>query len=75
MVFKFAMHVAIMLEKKIDFKWACKQEGMEIKFEFIVPGNPQQNGYVEQNFTTLFTRAYGAQQWEIFCFFEKLILG
>ena len=27
--------------KNVDFKWACKQEGVDTKFEYTAPGTPQ----------------------------------
>ena len=33
--------------ENVALKKACKQEGMGMEFEFITPGNPQQNCYVE----------------------------
>ena len=40
--------------KNVVFKKACKQEGLGMDFEYTAQGMPQQNGYVEQKFTTLF---------------------
>ena len=34
----------------------CKQEGLDIKFEFTAPNTPQQNGRVERKFATLYGR-------------------
>ena len=39
--------------ESVDFERACKQEGMGMKFKYIAPGNPQQNGHIEWKFTTL----------------------
>ena len=50
------MHIAVMLEKMFDFESEYKEEGMRIKFEYTTPGTPQQNGHVEQKFSTLFNR-------------------
>ena len=34
-------------EENIDFKRACKQEGMRMEFEYTAPDTPQQSDQVE----------------------------
>ena len=40
--------------ENLTFKMACEQEELGIKFEYATLGMPQQNGWVEQKFATLF---------------------
>ena len=42
--------------ENVVFKIACKQEGLWVVFEYTAPGMSQQNGCVQQKFTTLFNR-------------------
>ena len=42
--------------ENVDSEWACKQEWMGIKFEYIAAGTPQHNDCVRQKFATLFNR-------------------
>ena len=41
--------------ENVALKKACKQEGLLVNFEYTALGMPQQNGCVEQKFTTLLT--------------------
>jgi hypothetical protein len=34
----------------------CKQQNLQLKFEYSVPWTPQRNGKVERNFQTLYVR-------------------
>ena len=42
--------------KYIAFEKTCKQEGLEVDFEYTAPGMPQQNGCIKQKFATLFNQ-------------------
>ena len=42
--------------KNIAFEKACKQEGLQLEFEYTAPGMLQQNDSIEQKFTSLFNQ-------------------
>ena len=42
--------------ENVIFKRACKQEELGVNLEYKAPGMPQQNGFIEQKFATLFNQ-------------------
>ena len=57
---KYNMQVQYQLcnnaSENVAFEESCKQERLDVDFEYTAPGMPQQNGCVQQIFVTLFIR-------------------
>ena len=46
------------LGENFAFEKACKWKGMGVDLEYIAPGMPQQNGFMERKFSTLFNQIH-----------------
>ena len=58
-----------------DFKWLCKQDRMNIKFEYTMPNTLQQNWRVEKKFATIYNWINGMLSVGKFLIIKKLSMG